>query len=59
MEGFVNNSVGNPSAPARPMAPALMLEFYDEKTHYSDVLKALSPAFFLLTVVAALMLAIL
>ncbi|MDF2797787.1 MAG: hypothetical protein K0R85_531 [Devosia sp.] len=59
MEGFVNNSVGNPSAPARHMAPAPMLEFYDEKAHYSDVLKALSPAFFLLTVAATLMLAIL
>ncbi|WP_164854853.1 hypothetical protein [Devosia sp. 1566] len=55
----MNNSVRNLSEHARHRAPAWSLEGYDGETHYSDVLKALSPAFFILTVAAALMLAIL
>jgi len=34
-------------------------EGYDGQTHYSDVLKALTPAFLILVAAAALMLAIL
>lgn len=34
-------------------------EGYDGETHYSNVLKALAPAFFILVIAAGLMLAIL
>lgn len=51
------NSVQTSSDHARN--PAWTIEGYDGETHYSDVLKALSPAFFILAAAAALMLAIL
>jgi hypothetical protein len=57
MEGIVINSVQTSSDHARN--PAWTIEGYDGETHYSDVLKALSPAFFILAAAAALMLAIL
>ena len=42
----------------RDRTAAWTIEGYDGETHYSDVLKALSPALFILAVAAALMLAI-
>ena len=57
MEGIVINSYRHSVEHARKLA--WTPEGYDGETHYTDVLKALSPAFFILAVAAALMLAIL
>ena len=44
---------------ARRTATAWSIDGYDGQTHYGDVLKALAPAFFILSAVAALMVTIL
>ena len=59
MEEDVSNSYRNLVVHERYTALAWTPEAYDGETHYADLLKALSPALFILAVAAALMLAIL